>query len=181
MHLSARPDYPTIHDRRSDGDLPLSDAWARLPGRSCCDAVAGVNVDSMRPQPVPPELTDGWQTTLVQWTKLAHHDHVLGVAAKHKQLPWLAARYRDAARSNPSDPIAKERLVRVQRAAAVLAFAVPVDRSPRERSPFRASAMLLVVAVFATGIGLWVTKHHVREHQARSAGSAEPAVIATHP
>src|SRR5262245_45425160 len=88
---------------------------------SRCDRI------SMHSTAVPRELFANWQHTLAHWTQRVSHDTLLGQAAKHQQLAWLAARYRDAARSNPHDWIARDRLKSVQRAAALLTFS-PMPR-----------------------------------------------------
>ena len=120
----------------------------------------------MHARPVPAELNEGWQETLVHWTHKASHDTLLGRAAKHQQLAWLAARYREAARSNPRDPIARDRLKAVQRAAALLAFAMPVVRETRRKS--RGGPALLLCAALSVGLGLWLT-NFMRMHQPQRA------------
>ena len=112
--------------------------------------------------PVPAELNASWQDTLVHWTHKASHDTLLGHAAKHQQLAWLAARYRDAARSNPHDWIARDRLKSVQRAATLLAFSMPAVRETRRRS--RGGPALLLCAALSVGLGLWLTDF-LRMHQ----------------
>jgi hypothetical protein len=109
----------------------------------------------MQTMPVPTELNASWQDTLVRWPQKAAHDTLLGHAAKHQQLAWLAARYREAARTNPRDPIARDRLKAVQRAAALLAFSMPAVRETRRRS--RGGPALLLCAAMSVGLGLWLT------------------------
>lgn len=116
----------------------------------------------MHARPVPAELNESWQATLVHWTHKASHDTLLGRAAKHQQLAWLAARYREAARSNPRDPIARDRLKAVQRAAALLAFSMPVMHETRRTS--RGGPALLLCAALSVGLGLWLTDF-MRMHQ----------------
>src|SRR5688572_28002395 len=98
----------------------------RIPGCSCSRGVRRCDGIRMHSTAVPRELFASWQDTLVRWTQRTSHDTLLGLAAKHQQLAWLAARYREAARSNPHDWIARDRLKSVQR-AALLTFA-PVAR-----------------------------------------------------
>jgi len=106
--------------------------------------------------PVPADLFASWQHTLVHWTQKTSHDTLLGLAAKHQQLAWLALRYREAARSNPRDPIARDRMKAVHRAAALLAFSAPVVRDVEPKIS-RGCAILLIAAVLSTSLGLWVT------------------------
>ena len=106
---------------------------------------------------VPQELVVGWNETLVQWTQKASHATLLAQAVKHNQLAWIATRYREAARSNPRDPIARDGMKAVQRAAAMIVFTTPV-REP-ERQSFRALAMMLVGFVISIGVGLWAAQY----------------------
>ena len=116
----------------------------------------------MAPCPVPDDLLEGWQDTLSRWnTKLAH-DTLLGRAVKHNQLAWLARNYRESARSNPFDPIARDRLKAVQRAATMLAFTT-ASAAPQEARKFRGGPALLAAAVISTCLALWLTDY-VRAH-----------------
>ena len=113
----------------------------------------------------PTELSTAWQQVLVNWNQPALHDTLLGLAAKHTQFAWLAARYKDASRTNPADPIATHRLARVQRAAAVVAFAMPRAADEPVKKPFRGIAMMLAGAVIATGLAMFLTNNKVQQHQ----------------
>lgn len=126
----------------------------------------------MQPTPVPADVIASWQHTLVNWTHRPSHDTLLGLAAKHQQLAWLASRYREAARSNPRDPIARDRLKGVQRAAAMLAFAMPVAREAAPKK-MRGGTALLLAAVLFTGVGLWLTDF-VRDQQQSTMVSRHP-------
>lgn len=121
----------------------------------------------MGPSPVPDDLVEAWQGTLSQWTNKLAHDTLLGRAVKHNQLAWLATRYRESARANPADYIARDRLKGVQRAATMLAFASSAPTS-EERRTARGGPALLVVAVLSTGLGLWLTDY-VRVHRPHAA------------
>jgi hypothetical protein len=125
----------------------------------------------MHPTPVPPELVACWQDALVHWAHRASHDTLLGRAVKHNQLAWLATRYREAARGNLQDPIARDRLKAVQRAAAMLAFSTPIVREAPRRS--RSGMSLLFAAIISTGLGLWLTDY-MRAHQKPTVVSRQP-------
>lgn len=127
--------------------------------RARCDSC------SMQSTPVSSDLAASWQYTLAHWTERSAHDTLLGLAAKHQQLAWLATRYRESARTNPRDPIARDRLKGVQRAAALLAFATPAVRETRPKRMRGAGALLLASALF-TGLGLWLTDLVRDQHQA---------------
>ena len=112
--------------------------------------------------PIPQELTTAWQLALERWAEPARHDTLLGLAAKHHCLAWLAGKYRDAAWSNPDDPIARDRSERVRRATALM-FAMPTEPVAPPRRSYRAVSLLLLGAVFATGLGLLITEHRVNQ------------------
>lgn len=115
--------------------------------------------------PVPQELVAGWHDTLVKWTYKDSHRALLGRAVKHNQLAWVATRYREAARTNPYDPIARDGLKAVQRAAAMITLATPM-REP-ERKSLSALTLLLVGIVVSVGVGLWSARF-MRDHSAPS-------------
>ena len=124
---------------------------------------------------IPNELTAAWQLALELWTDSTRHDTLLGLAAKHKEFAWLAARYKDAARSNPSDPVAAHRLIRVQRAAAIVMMSkiTPVTE-PMPRM-FKMASVMLLGALVATGLGLFITNDKVQQHQ------QQHTVVSRHP
>jgi hypothetical protein len=125
----------------------------------------------MEPTRVPQELVVGWNDTLVRWTAKESHDTLLGRAVKHNQLAWVATRYREAARSNPYDPIARDRLKAVQRAAAMLVFATPL-REP-VRKAHSGFAVLLMGLALSTVVGLWAARY-VRDHRVGTIVSRQP-------
>jgi hypothetical protein len=131
----------------------------------------------------PTELTAAWQHTLELWAEPTRHDVLLGLTAKHQQFAWLAARYRDASRSNPSDPVAAHRLIRVQRAAAIVMMSKvePVE-TPMPRM-FKMASMMLLGALIATGLGLVVTEQKVQQHQQNTIQQhhQQNTVISRHP
>ncbi len=114
------------------------------------------DVMSMRSTPVPADLVASWQYALENWTQKPAHDSLLGLAAKHQELAWLATRYREAARSNPHDWIARDRMKSVQRAAAMIAFSVPAAQGSAPKKS-RGPLALLFVAVLSMFVGLWIT------------------------
>ncbi len=132
------------------------------------------DVTVMHSTAVPPDLFTAWQRALEHWTQKAPHDTLLGVAAKHQQLAWLASRYREAARSNPHDWIARDRLKSVQRAAALLTFSVPTAREAPAK--MRGSTKLLLAAMLSTVIALWLTDFMREQHH-----RAGTTLISRHP
>lgn len=105
---------------------------------------------------IPSPLVTAWNRTLGAWGDSSLHDALLGLAAKHKQYAWLAARYREVSRLRPNDPVPAARLARIQRAALVTMCveARPVEKA--QRMPYRGVSMMLIAAVVATGLGLWL-------------------------
>lgn len=126
---------------------------------------------AVEPTRVPQELVAGWHDTLVNWTYKSSHAALLGRAVKHNQLAWVATRYREAARTNPHDPIARDRLKAVQRAATLIVFASPI-REPKRKS-LSALTLLLVGIVLSVGVGLWSARS-MRDQRAPTIVSHQP-------
>lgn len=144
-------------------------------------AVAAMPAPVMPVASVPVALTAAWERTLHSWTDAALHDTVLGLAAKHEQFAWLAARYREIAIVRPHDPVPAARLARLQRAAlATLRFAPPPGVAP-ERKAYRGAAVLLIASVLAMVIGLRLVDMKSRDYQrgyhARGVGSGIGQVV----
>jgi hypothetical protein len=100
---------------------------------------------------VPADLLEAWRDVRRAWNDVPRHDHVLRVAGQHAAYAWLATRYREAARHN--DPIARERLALVQRAAE-LTLAVAAVRADRDTEmPYRATRRLLFMLVGVLALG----------------------------
>ena len=110
------------------------------------------------------EIHTAWQAALERWSEPARHDTVLGLAAKHEQLAWLAGKYREATWTNQHDPIARDRLERVRRAAIIMSLS-KVKPIEVERRPLRGVIVLLVGAMFATGLGLFITDYRIEQQQ----------------
>lgn len=112
---------------------------------------------------IPSALAVAWERTLHSWADSSLHDTVLGLAAKHEQFAWLAARYREIARRDPRDPIPPARLARLQRAALATLCFTPPPAAP-ERKPYRGAAILLIAAVVAAVVGLRVVDMKAQDH-----------------
>jgi hypothetical protein len=156
-------------------DKPMVIRFASSDGTAAASTVvlstldAPMTVDrSPAKASVPAPLAEAWERTLQGWEIAALHDTVLGLAAKHEQFAWLAARYREIARSRPEDPVPPARLARLQK-AAVVAFRIDT-RSPatRERTPYRGAGIILIAAVIAAVVGLRVVDMKARDHQTRT-------------
>jgi hypothetical protein len=117
----------------------------------------------MASKPIPPDLTNTWQHTLGRWNRNTGHDNLIGLAAKHEQFAWLATRYRDAARSNPEDPVAQARLQKVQRAATIVTFSKTVPVETKTKNPMKGVAILLVGAAVACFLAMMLTEQQVQK------------------
>ena len=115
--------------------------------------------------PIPRELTEAWQFALEVWPDMQRHSALLGLAAKHEQFVWLASKYRTAAWSNPTDPIAPQQLARVQRATAIVALSKRTSVASPVPRLYRSAMVLLAGVVLATGVGLFITDRRVQQHQ----------------
>jgi hypothetical protein len=128
-------------------------------------AAAAAATSDVQTSALPAELVSAWERTLHGWQDRSLHDTVLGLAAKHEQFAWLAARYREVARRRPQDPVPAQRLARLQRAAlATLCFAPPPGVTP-ERKPYRGAAIMLIAFVVLAVVGLRLVDMKTRGHQ----------------
>ena len=130
----------------------------------------------MQATSVPRELFSSWQFTLEHWNQGTAHDSLLGIAAKHQQLAWLAARYRATAHTNPQDYIARDRLKRVQRASAMLAFAAPPAADETTSKMPKAAVALLLASVVMAVLGIQLTDF--MRHQTPT---SKPTMVSRHP
>lgn len=99
---------------------------------------------------VPEAVREAWEAAVARWEDPAAHDAVLAAAAQHGSFGWACARYRERG----DDPIATERLARLQRAALATMYATRAARPDAEAKPFRATLALLAILVIALGLGL---------------------------
>lgn len=76
--------------------------------------------------PVAPEVAIAWTRCTGAWDDPASHDAVVGLAARHRALGWVATRYRERG----GDPIAARQLERVCRAAMVVALTATPRAQP---------------------------------------------------
>jgi hypothetical protein len=108
------------------------------------------------PESIPSPLVAAWNRALGAWGDGSLHDALLGLAAKHKQYAWLAARYREVSRQRPDDPVPAARLARLQRAALMTMCVEARPAEAAQRKPYRGVSMMLMAFVVATGLGLWL-------------------------
>ncbi len=156
--------YPTVHEARRSVTRTATITCASVCNRDCVNEQARSHATATP----PPALLHAWEQAVHGWSNPAHHDTVLGVAAKHSQYAWLAARYREAALRQPHDPIPAQRLARLQRAALLtLSFEGRTVTESKTRSPFRGVAAVLVMTVLATVVGLWLVDSRMRDYQQR--------------
>jgi hypothetical protein len=101
----------------------------------------------------PDVLDAAWQHTLAAWDDAALHDKLLALAGDHDRYAWLAARYRERAKANAEDAIAKARLERIQKAtlARLMATATPKpDHAPQAYRATMAMLGVLIIAIIAS-------------------------------
>ncbi len=90
-------------------------------------------------------LPRAWRDAEAAWTDRDRHRALVGLAARHDCLAWLAARYRARA----GDPVADEQLGRIARAAAALMAA---RSRPREVAASSLRPLVRMVVVLALAI-----------------------------
>ena len=104
---------------------------------------------------VPERLRAAWNDAVARWTEPSAHDRVVAIAAELASYAWIAARYRELARTG--DAIAAAQLARVSRAAEVALTIAALARRTGvpEKTPYRGLQMMIAVLVL-TVLGTWV-------------------------
>lgn len=159
---------------------PKCDA-ARAGAAPACPR-CGLSADRMdgyaaaRDADVPAAVAAAWERVVASWDEPAGHDALLALISQHGAYAWGAARYRDAARERPGDPVAARQLERLRRATELTLLATATRPKDRTAGPYRASTAVLVVLVVAALAGLlYATVVGDR----RPAGDAPPAATPT--
>jgi hypothetical protein len=95
-----------------------------------------------------------WERVSETWADSARHDELFKLAVKHNCFAWVAARYREKG----DDPIAKEQLERLRKAAVAAMYVSAAAKPAKEKTPYRSSFIVLVVLLLAMLLALFVTK-----------------------
>ncbi len=131
---------------------------ARVPERAACGK-CGLANDRMPAYSEAHEATAGddiraaWDRAVADWASPSRHDELMQLVARHGIYAWAAGRYRDAAREQPDDPIARRQIERLQKAAEATMFASAATRPDRTPAPYRATVAVLGLMIVAIIVG----------------------------
>jgi hypothetical protein len=101
----------------------------------------------------PPEVTAPYRDDGA-WSDPARHDELLRLVTQYDCYIWAAGRYREVARANPNDAMARQQLERLRKAAEITLLASatqPKDKTPK---PYRATIAVLAMLILALVAGV---------------------------
>ena len=95
-----------------------------------------------------------WERVNEDFSDLARHDELFKLVVRDNCLAWAAARYRERG----DDPIAKQQLERLRKAAVASMMVSAAVRDAKPKTPYRSSLIVLICLIVAMFIALFVTK-----------------------
>lgn len=99
-------------------------------------------------------IRSAWERVTEDFTDLARHEELFKLVIKDNCLAWAAARYRERG----DDPIAKDQLERLRKAAVASMMVSAAARDAKPKTPYRSSLIVLICLIVAMLIALFVTK-----------------------
>jgi hypothetical protein len=99
-------------------------------------------------------IRTAWERVTEDFSDPARHDELFKRVVTANCLAWAAARYRERG----DDPIAKEQLERLRKAAVASMMVSAATREAKPKTPYRSSVIVLICLVVAMFIALFVTK-----------------------
>jgi hypothetical protein len=105
----------------------------------------------------PAALAALWSACEAAWDAPEPHDRFVAAAVVTGSFRFAAARYRQALRARPDDPIAAERLADVGRraeAALLDAASQPREKPDANKRPYQGALVVLVLLAALIGLGL---------------------------
>ena len=100
------------------------------------------------------KVRGAWLRVEETWADAALHEELFKLAIADNCLAWVAARYRERG----DDPIAKEQLERLRKAAVAAMMVTATGRQAKEKTPYRNSFIVLGCLLVAMFFALFVTK-----------------------
>lgn len=94
---------------------------------------------------VPADVRAAWEHASARWSEPRAHEDLLAVARRHECCAWLAAQYRDRARTG--DAVAEGQLVRLRRALEATLTVEAIARSGTASAPASYRGLKLVAAM----------------------------------
>ena len=100
------------------------------------------------------KVRGAWDRVSESWSDTALHDELFKQVVAHNAFAWGCARYKDKG----DDPIAKAQLERLKKAAMAAMFVQQTQRAASEKTPYRASMIVLGCLLIAMLLALVLTK-----------------------
>jgi hypothetical protein len=123
-------------------------------------------------------VTAAWDEVTSQWEDAPRHEAFLALVVQHSAFAWAAARYKERG----DDPVAKDRLERIRKAATATMFASATPRETKENSPYTKTLLWLVAMVVMLVVGLLFARIVVNHAPAKGrSGSTRPPATHTTP
>ena len=99
----------------------------------------------------PPSVLAAWEALQTGWDQRVKHEAFLAAVSQAEAFSWAAKKYNE----RPDDPIAKDQLARLQKAAVIVLMA-SATRQPEPKSPYRMVVVFMIVLVLFAIVGLLV-------------------------
>ena len=99
-------------------------------------------------------MQGAWDRVAESWDDPARHDALFNAAVKHNALAWVAGRYRERG----EDPVAKQQLERIRKAAVAAMMVSAAPRDANAKAPYRSTMVVLICLIVALLVALFVTK-----------------------
>ncbi|HEY5920582.1 MAG TPA: hypothetical protein VIV11_02880 [Kofleriaceae bacterium] len=100
------------------------------------------------------KVRGAWDRVTEAWTDKDRHDELFKAAVADNAFAWACARYRERG----DDPIAKEQLARLSKAAVAAMMVTQTTRPAKDRAPYRSLIIVLACLLLAMLVALFVTK-----------------------
>lgn len=100
------------------------------------------------------KVRGAWEAVTETWSDSAKHEALFKLAVADNCLAWVAARYRERG----DDPIAKEQLERLRKAALASMMVKATERQANAKTPYRSTFIVLGCLLLAMLLALFVTK-----------------------
>ncbi len=134
---------------------------AQATGEACrmCGLKAPLMADYATKNPAtdaPADVAAAWKAVEAAWSNVELHDRLANVVALHGDYAWIARRYREHLRADPTDAIAGDRLGRITRITEATLKATaslrrdrpaPITPGAPAAKPYRGVVTVLVMLI----------------------------------
>jgi len=128
-------------------------------------------------QTVHEAVSAAWDKVVEQWEDAPRHEAFLALVVQHSSFAWAAARYKERG----DDPVAKDRIERIRKAATATMFAAATRRDTEERSPYTKTLLWLMAMLVMLVVGLLFARIVVNHAPAKRPTEMQPGVTAPTP